>query len=73
MFLSRIVSRLKHAAFGSRSSPVSEMSCGDCSRVKSCGLPPHRDCEERLAQIEMAERYNLSIRRYGAAPPDAGF
>lgn len=65
MLLSRIVSLLKFSAFRS---PASEMSCGDCDRVNSCGLPPHTDCEEKLVQAAMAERYNLANRRRLVVP-----
>jgi hypothetical protein len=69
MMIGRINSRLKLLAFRWRSSPATDLSCGDCERVESCGLPPHPECEERLAQMETAERYNLPARRSFA---DAG-
>ena len=28
-----------------------EFSCGDCERNARCGLPPHKECLARVAQI----------------------
>ncbi len=57
-----ILSRAKLPAFLWPAAPEPDRSCSDCRRARSCGLPPHRDCEERLGQAEITGRL-------GSAPP----
>jgi hypothetical protein len=44
-----------------------EFVCGDCERVMHCGLPPHKDCVVRAAQIARdPDGLNLRAKRRAA-------
>ena len=73
MFLHRMLSLLKFPFAESPPSSPAQMSCSDCRRVQSCGLAPHDECEERLVQIEMAQRNGLEITGPAAVPRYIGF
>ena len=56
--------------------PSPRFDCGDCERNAQCGLPPHDDCVERLAQIardgdSRPRRPNYFIRRFGPVEASA--